>query len=673
MRSIYTGNQSYRAYFKAVKLRQPFIDAVRFCSLFIALFVSVHSSGADTDDLHSKIEGLKNKEKAELLIMRSNEIVASQPEKGLEFAIEAATLAQREKNRHLLSDAFKLQGDAYYYMDSLHASVQAYRYSAEVDKASQRPRPDSILRRLGDAGYVYYRLGWFDKAIEYHSRALNMSEQQKDTAEIATNLFNLGLSYKLTGRHDKAIEYFQRTLELDQLMGNEADMSSSYNSIGMVYLAWGKHEKALEFLEMAYELDLKNNEEAKMSIRLSNMSKIYMAMQNYDEATEALEQALEIDRRLNQSARIATRLHGLGIASKALLMYDKALEYYNEALVIFRSLNLEYKIATLLIHTGELYYIMEEHNKAERYFLEGHELARKNNLRSTEIEAARLLYRLYKERGMYNRALEYFENYKTLHDSVFSEESARLINEFEVKYETEKKDRENQLLLKENQIQKQNQQFSVVVIVILVLLSSSILWAFLLKRKSLLQSKALFARENELSRLKIESVESQNVHLREMLFAEEEIKKLQLRSLEQQKQELTTATMLIANKNEVFEKLKRLAEQIKTNGNNSGQDQAREIITEIDRQTDLGRQWEQFKVHFESIHRNFFDSLRKMNGCLTQNDLQLCAYIKLNLSTKEISRLMNITPESVNTHRYRLRKKLKLASGETLDDLVREL
>jgi hypothetical protein len=101
--------------------------------------------------------------------------------------------------------------------------------------------------------------------------------------------------------------------------------------------------------------------------------------------------------------------------------------------------------------------------------------------------------------------------------------------------------------------------------------------------------------------------------------------------------------MLIANKNEVFENSEYLAEQIKMNDNDKDR-QAKEIIAEIDRQTDLSDQWEQFKIHFESIHRSFFENLRNVNGCLTQNDLQLCAYIKLNLSTKEISRLMNITP-----------------------------
>jgi DNA-binding CsgD family transcriptional regulator len=58
---------------------------------------------------------------------------------------------------------------------------------------------------------------------------------------------------------------------------------------------------------------------------------------------------------------------------------------------------------------------------------------------------------------------------------------------------------------------------------------------------------------------------------------------------------------------------------------------------------------------------------------LIQTDLQLCAYIKLNMATKEISRLMNITPESVNTHRYRLRKKITLKTEQTLDEFIHGL
>lgn len=204
----------------------------------------------------------------------------------------------------------------------------------------------------------------------------------------------------------------------------------------------------------------------------------------------------------------------------------------------------------------------------------------------------------------------------------------------------------------------------------MIFVSLALFYAFRLKRKSLLQSKVLYEKETELNKLKIDQAEKRNQHLQEVLFAEKEIKRLQAASLEQKNHELTSAAILIANKNEVFDNLAKLADKMDCENGQGHPEIKKEMLREIERQTDIENQWEQFKGHFESIHKSFFSTLRENNATLTQPDLQLCAYIKLNMATKEIARLMNITPESVNTHRYRLRKKLTLPSEETLDSFI---
>jgi len=73
-----------------------------------------------------------------------------------------------------------------------------------------------------------------------------------------------------------------------------------------------------------------------------------------------------------------------------------------------------------------------------------------------------------------------------------------------------------------------------------------------------------------------------------------------------------------------------------------------------------------FFSNFEKIHPNFRQSLQKIIPDITTNELKLCAFLRLNLSSKEISLLLNITPESVNKARYRLRKKIELNSKEDL-------
>jgi tetratricopeptide (TPR) repeat protein len=625
------------------------------------------------DSLELLLKKRNSKLKPEFLISTAINQMEENPEKALQLADLALAKAQSSGNLYYQSDALKLKADALYYLDSLESSLNAYLLSAETELASDKPRKDSILRRYGDAGYMNFLLGRYKKSIEYHNIALQMSIERNDTAEIATNYSNLGLAYNMLGDYAKSIDHFLQTLRLDKLTGNKENMSTNYNSIGLVYFAWKKFDKAVEFLELALKLDKENKNYEKISIRLSNISRVYLAINNYEKAIKCLEEALEIDRKLKNTSKIAIRLQGLGFAYQSMNKYQTALDYYSEALVIYEKLQMNYKIAGLKIQMGELFLKLKKINEAEEYLKEGLNISKELNLRPEEMEALKQLYLFQKSSGNFAEALRYFENYKVLYDSAFSEKSASLINEFEVKYESEKKEFENQLLVKKDEIHKRTQRFSVGVIIFLILLSIILFWAFSLKRKSLKQNKEIFEKEKEITDLRLEKIESQNFHLQEMLFAEEEISKLQRKSIEHKNHELTTAAMLIVNKNEVFEKIRNYAEQLKKNLPDSKIPEVRTMIGEIDKQTDIENQWEQFKMHFESIHKTFFENLKKNEIRLTQNDLQLCAYIKLNLSTKEISSLMNITPESVNTHRYRLRKKLIAETDISLDEYINNM
>jgi tetratricopeptide (TPR) repeat protein len=649
------------------------IVGVLFCIAFVSFVLTFAPTLLATTHRGNPALLIENKagdERIVQLLKSAEDFMIEDPEKALMFATAALQYARAEKRQILLSDALKLQADAFFYLNNMEAALAAYLESAEMDETSKTPRPDSILRRIGDAGYVLLQLGKFGESIQYCTRALELSRQRKDTFQIATNLSNLGIAHKMMGNYEKAIDCFLQTLELDQLSGNLADMSTNYNSIGMLYLSWGKPEAALEFMNLAVEYDLKSGNEAKLSIRYSNLSKIFMALNEYQTAIEYLEKALEIDRRQNQPVKIATRLQGLGLCYMALKDYPQAITKMQEATEIFSRAGAEYKLAGIKIQLGKIYAGQGDWIEAEKEFRKGMEIAKTFNLRGEQADASKELYKLYKKTGNFNSALSYFEELKMYQDSMFSEQSAKQINEFQVKYESEKKEHENRILQKENELRRKKQQQATGALIALLLIAISLLWAFILKRKSLLQSREIFAKKTELSRLKMETIERKNQHLQELLFAEEEIKKLQLKSLEQKKQELTSATMLIANKNDVFVKLKKLAGEIKCQTNGESTEKVKEIISEIDRQTDIENQWEQFRVRFESVHKSFFDLLHKYNPSLTQNDLQMCAYIKLNLATKEIARLMNIAPESVNTSRYRLRKKLQLKEDQTLDEFI---
>jgi tetratricopeptide (TPR) repeat protein len=649
------------------------------------LFFLIHPISATSqkevfDSLQQVLLMSDGDEKIQVLCEMAIEILYDDPEKSLEYARQAEVLALKSKTGLLLSDALKIQGDALYELDSLKQATFAYMKALEIEETLPKPRPVIMISRLSDVGFCYQDMGLFEKSLDYFQRSLALSRSVRDTTEIASNLSNIGVSLKMLGKYGEAIDAFNQTLKLDKLLGSETDMATDYNNIGMVYRAWLQFELAVEFFEKALEIDLRLGNRHKLSTRYSNIGQVYLAWDSTSRSISYLNKALEIDREMNAVGKIAVRLHGLGLSYMSLKDYKKAIEYLNEAQQIFQNLNLDFQTAIVMEHTGDAYMAMNNYKNAESYYHQSLDISQKIGLKPTVIEAARGLYSLYKKQGSYKKSLEYFEIFKVAEDSVFSETSARQINEFEIRYETEKKENQNRLLTKDVQLLKKdiklknrNQWLMGTLIVALVLISVALLYAFSLKRKSLMQSRVLFEKESELNKLKIDRVEKQNRHLQEVLFAEEEIKRLQKQSIEQKNHELTSAAILIANKNEVLDKLGKLAGKMDCQNGNNQPEIRREMLHEIERQTDVENQWEQFKIHFESIHKSFFSSLHQNNHGLTQSDLQLCAYIKLNMGTKEIARLMNIAPESVNTHRYRLRKKLALPAEETLDGFIHGL
>jgi FixJ family two-component response regulator len=94
-------------------------------------------------------------------------------------------------------------------------------------------------------------------------------------------------------------------------------------------------------------------------------------------------------------------------------------------------------------------------------------------------------------------------------------------------------------------------------------------------------------------------------------------------------------------------------------------------LTQQDERLDAN--WEQFSQHFDQVHVDFQNRLRERYPHLTKNDLKLCAYIRLNLSSKEIASLMFVTVRAVEISRFRLRKRLDLDKGINLNEFIQRI
>lgn len=137
------------------------------------------------------------------------------------------------------------------------------------------------------------------------------------------------------------------------------------------------------------------------------------------------------------------------------------------------------------------------------------------------------------------------------------------------------------------------------------------------------------------------------------------------------KKELTTHALHLAKKNEVLEDLKQKAETLKqTDASKNGYQQ---LIRTIDFDLQDDNNWKNFSRYFEEVHKDFNSNVKERFPDITANELRLLALLKMNLSSKEIANILNISQEGIKKARYRLRKKLNIATEDSLQDLVLSL
>lgn len=136
--------------------------------------------------------------------------------------------------------------------------------------------------------------------------------------------------------------------------------------------------------------------------------------------------------------------------------------------------------------------------------------------------------------------------------------------------------------------------------------------------------------------------------------------------------ELTSNIILLQEKNGV---LRNLLEQIDelTNDGELPREKSVDLKKQINNHLQTDDEWEYFKLHFESVYPEFFINLKKQYPLLTENDLRLCAYVRIGMSNKQIARMLSVQPDSIKISRYRIRKKFLLQQKDSLEDFLREI
>ncbi len=364
------------------------------------------------------------------------------------------------------------KGSICYKRSKFDSSLVYYEKALELcDKEVDKSTMADIISNIGN---VYEDLSNYQKALSYYKNALNLYEEIQDKAGISSSLNQIGNVYYRWSDFEQALKYYEEGLIIRKEIEDKYGIPSSLNNIGNIYYSWEKYNKALEYYLQA--LDMKNQlpEKTELPSYIINIGSAYLSLRDYNNAGKYYQRALKIAREQDNKHLVSSCLINIGVLYYEQKKLEKALIYYNDAYALVSECDSKLELSFVLRNLGETHIALKEYNKAKKFLLESLDVAEKEKLNSLVAEIYLFLHEIENHNKNYKDALGYYMKYTELNDSIFNEESSRKLNEFQSKYEHEKKENEIkqktlELAEKHEQIQRQRLWFTIVAVIIIII------------------------------------------------------------------------------------------------------------------------------------------------------------------------------------------------------------
>ena len=306
--------------------------------------------------------------------------------------------------------------------------------------------------------------------------------------------------------------------------------------------------------------------------------------------------------------------------------------------------NLEPKILFYYVSILNLAKTLKEENKTKeaiRFFEEVMNYAKEKNSGRMFLPAIYGIAQCYDLEGNTQLSNDYFLKYYLAKDSLGYSDTAT---------ELEKMRAANEFNLYQNEIiiNQQKSQLKLRLMIIIVLLSIMAILILILMLFNFYNKKRA-----AVNNLKYKELQNKTLIL----------------DIDSKNRELSSTLLILHEKNAMLTDLNKQMKLFHLNGKISKECEE-QLSRQINETIRTDNDWESFKLHFDKVHPQFFQKLKQYHPELSQNDLKLCAYIRIGLNAKQIGQMINVLPNTVKSNRYLLKKKLEIDSDISLDEYI---
>jgi len=313
---------------------------------------------------------------------------------------------------------------------------------------------EGVASSLNNLGLVYKNQGDLDRALAYYQNAFKIFQQTGDNVGLANALNNIGIVHRGHGNQERALENFLSALSLFRELGNNVGEANTLNNIGNIYYQQEKFDQALGFYQNSLAISENLGDKNSMAGKYSNIGGVYLVLGNKEKALASTKKALSLQKNIGDDKGQVSTLNNLGAYYRESGDMDKALGYFLDAEKVQKRIG-DHSYSTItLTSIGEIYTDKKQPKVGLGYLTRALREAKLYGSTDDQISVFEKLSQTYADAGDFKRSYDFQQLVKSVRDSLDRVVGSRQLAEMQVKFESEQKQREIELLGKEREVQE---------------------------------------------------------------------------------------------------------------------------------------------------------------------------------------------------------------------------
>ena len=358
-------------------------------------------------------------------------------------------------------------------LDSLHYYLKDHRAEPIHQFATQLLNESENDSPLACEAYKFLGISYFiqseyDSAVFYYKQSQAIAEALNDSLNIAKARINLATVYNRQGDFQLARSTALDACRIFEQLKDQSGLARGQNLMGIFHFYRKDYESALDYFEQYHELAVAARDTGEIISSLNNMSSAYHELKRFEQERTLLKKVLTFYENQNLIVRAGSSYENLGSMYIDADSLVQAKRYFEKALNAYQLNDDRLAIARLYINLGRLETLQHKYTKAENYLDKAIELTTNGGFLVLQQEALEKKKILYLAQKKYEEAFYALSDFVEVKDSLLNEKNQESINELQVQYDTEKKERQiAQQALEIAQIDYENQQKSFYIFILL--------------------------------------------------------------------------------------------------------------------------------------------------------------------------------------------------------------